>query len=114
MLLLGQYFDLQAQIYEYFGYVEDWHVIPITDRRSHYWHLDQREDGSGAVRYAREEHNLYAEKDDDDYEDEIYTQRHLPRWVYRGDQYTMICVDTHTDGNKFLAIYDNALEVKNP
>jgi hypothetical protein len=46
------------------------------------------------------------------YSNEIYTQRFLPKWVYRTDDYTMICVDTHVDGNKFLQIFDNAKEVK--
>ena len=46
------------------------------------------------------------------YEDEIYTQRFLPKWVYRGEDYTMVCVDTHTDGNQFLRIFDNLKERK--
>ncbi len=32
--------------------------------------------------------------------------------VYRGQDYTMISVDTHVDGNKFLQIFDNKKEVK--
>lgn len=46
------------------------------------------------------------------YSNEIYTQRFLPKWVYRGKDYTMICVDTHTDGNKFLQIFDNSKEIR--
>ena len=37
----------------------------------------------------------------DTYSDEIYTQRFLPKWVYRGKDYTMILIDIHTDGNRF-------------
>lgn len=36
--------------------------------------------------------------------------RNLSKWVYRGEMYTMIVVDTQTDGNKFLRIFDNAKE----
>ena len=46
------------------------------------------------------------------YEAEIYTQRFLPKWVYRGEKYTMVCMDTHTDGNKFLGIFENDKEIK--
>lgn len=107
MKLLDDYLALQAQIFAYFGYVEDWRVIPIDDRRSYFWKLDG--EGPGTVGYADTEQGL-ADQDGNYYEDEIYTQRHLPRWVYRGPEFTLVCVDTHTDGNKFLAIFDNAKE----
>jgi len=45
------------------------------------------------------------------YRNDIYTQRFLSKWVYRGEDYTMICVDTHTDGNKFLQIFNNKKEI---
>jgi hypothetical protein len=45
------------------------------------------------------------------YGNEIYHQRFYSKWIHRGEAYTMIMVDTHTDGNKFLAIYDNAKEL---
>ena len=50
--------------------------------------------------------------DGDYYQNEIYTQRFLPKWVYRGKEYTMICVDTRTDGNTFLQVFDNSKEIK--
>jgi hypothetical protein len=49
---------------------------------------------------------------EDGYAAEIYTQRFLPKWVYRGAEYTMVCVDTRTDGNKFLMVFDNKKEIK--
>jgi hypothetical protein len=42
----------------------------------------------------------------------IYRQRFLPKWVYRKDDFTMICADTQTDGNKYLMIFDNQKECK--
>ena len=110
MKILDQYFDLQQQLFDYFSYVEDWVSIPIDDRREYYWQLNQNTDGSGSVLYAKTK-NLY--ETDKYYSDSIYTQRFLPKWVYEGKEYTMICVDTHTDGNKFLAIYANDKRVYN-
>jgi len=107
MKLLEDYFDLQKKVFDYFGYVEDWRVIPLDDARHYFWRLDG--EGPGQVRYANTENEL----DDQSlnyYEGEIYTQRHLPKWVYRGEEFTMVCVDTHTDGNKFLMVFDNSKE----
>jgi hypothetical protein len=111
MKKLDEYFKLQKEIYEYFGYKEDWVVIPIDDGRNYYWHLEG--EGSGdSVLFAEDKNNLFDGTDKDGYSNEIYTQRFLPKWVYRGKEYTMVCVDTHTDGNKFLQIFDNKKEIK--
>lgn len=109
---LKDYFVLQQQIYDYFGYTEDWVTIPLDDDTDFYWTLYQGADGSGSVRYANSKELLADEAAGEFYEDEIYTQRFLPKWVYRAEDYTMICVDTHTDGNKYLRIFDNSKEVK--
>ena len=111
MKLLDDYFALRDQVFEYFGYVEVWRVLPLDDSRQFYWRLDG--EGPGMVRFAETESALSADDEDDDqeyYEVEIYTQRHLPKWVYRGAEYTMIVVDTHTDGNQLLQIFANAKE----
>jgi hypothetical protein len=100
--LLDNYFALQEQIYNYFGYKEDWVVIPIENATEYYWKVDDNK-----VEFA-EKLEDFAEGDG--YSNEIYTQRFLPKWVYRGKDYTMIVVDTHTDGNKFLQIFDNSKE----
>ena len=109
MKLLDEYFKIQQQIYDYFGYVEDWKVIPIEDAREYYWILNGEGSG-GTVGFAKNEDNLKL-KMGQYYENTIYTQRFLPKWVYRGEDFTMICVDTHVDGNKFLQIFDNSKEV---
>lgn len=108
MKLLDEYFKLQKQIYDYFSYVEDWRVIPIDDCTDYYWCLFQDKDGSGNVIY----NDTPVMNDGNYYSSEIYTQRFLPKWVYRGEDYTMICTDPHTDGNKFLSVFDNNKEIK--
>ena len=112
MKLLDDYAALQKQIFDYFGYVEDWRVIPIEDSRAYFWKLQQLPDGSGSVGFADSLRELQ-EESGNYYQDEIYTQRFLPKWVYRGEDFTMVCVDTQTDGNHFLRIFDNSKEVKN-
>lgn len=109
MKLLKEYFDIQQKIYDYFGYVEDWVVIPIDDATKYYWYI-QGNDEQGSVLFAKMTSHFAT---GEHYENEIYRQRFLPKWVYRGENYTMICVDTHTDGNKFLQIFDNKKEIDN-
>lgn len=106
MKILDEYFKLQQEIYDYFRFEEDWVVLPLDDRREYDWEI------------INDEEILYGKKDDiinntgNYYSDEIYKQRFYDKWVYRGEEYTMIMVDTHTDGNRFLAIYDNLKEIK--
>jgi hypothetical protein len=137
MELLDQYFGLQKQIYDYFGYREDWVVIPLDDAREYYWRIEGGEGSGGRVVFAKspdvlppydsekfledlfrgvnvhDDEQMKALLADDKsayYSNLIYTQRFLPKWVYRGEKFTMICVDTRTDGNKFLQIFDNEKE----
>ena len=111
MKLFDDYDALRNKLFEYFGYVEDWRALPFDDARKYFWRLDSGGDG-GNVCFAGSEEELKNETGNY-YENEIYTQRHLPKWVYRGAEYTLIVVDTHTDGNQFLQIFDNALERPN-
>lgn len=107
MKLLDKYNKVRQELFDYFGYKEDWRVIPIDDARHYYWRLQG--DGPGKVCFADTEDALLNEEGNY-YENEIYTQRFLDKWVYRGKDYTMVVVDTHTDGNKFLQIFSNAKE----
>lgn len=109
MQLLKDYFNIQKLIYEYFDYCEDWQVFPIEKSTQYYWALDG--EGPGTVMFADTETELHAATGNF-YIDQIYTYRNLSKWVYRGEMYTMIVVDTQTDGNKFLRIFDNAKERK--
>ena len=104
MELLDKYFEVQKEVYKYFGYVEDWVVIPIDDATMYYWHLI----GELEVHFADTPSEL-KNQDGNYYVNEVYRQRFLPKWIYEGENYTMICVDTHTDGNKFLQIFSNSL-----
>lgn len=108
MKLLRDYEAIRQEIHSYFGYVEDWVVIPLDDSTHYYWQLFENPDGSGHVEYDEIEPS--GENFEYAYQDEIYTQRFLPKWVYRGKEYTMICCNPGVDGNKFLRIFNNKLE----
>jgi hypothetical protein len=115
MQLLNDYLQKQKELFDYFGYVENWKVIPVNDATLYYWKLSGESFGnkgySDEVLFADTLEELESQ-DGNFYSNEIYTQRFLPKWVYRGADYTMVVVDTHTDGNKFLQIFDNSKEVK--
>jgi len=118
MKLLKKYFELQEEIHNYFGYVEDWVTIPLDDSTNCYWYLTNE---TGDVWYSENKQSLmdtikddfdYETMGDDIYRNSVYTQSFLPKWVYRAEYYTMICVDTEVDGNKYLQVFDNTLEIK--
>ena len=109
MKLLNDYNQKRQEIFDYFGYVEDWVAIPLDDATMYYWRLTGEAHGD-EVFYADTLEELETESGNC-YSNEIYTQRFLPKWVYRGEDYTMVVVDTHTDGNKFLQIFDNKKEI---
>lgn len=114
MNTLKKYFRLQNEIYDYFGYQEDWVVIPLEDNTADYWYLTGEGHGDQVFFSSKplspklilDGENLYC--------DIIYTQRFLPKWVYRGAEFTMVCADTRTDGNKLLRIFDNRKELVDP
>jgi len=109
MQLLDDILKATKAVHDYFGYQEDWVVIPLDDCTKYYWHLTG--EGSGdQVLFAEEEGDV-GRKDGNYYSHEIYTQRYLKEWVFRAEDYTMVVADTHTDGNKFLCIFDNKLEI---
>lgn len=107
MELLDKYLSSKAEVFAYFGYVEDWVAIPLEDARKYYWRLPSGD--AGEVAHADTEGELVNEEGNY-YVDEIYTQRFLPKWVYRGAEFTLVCCNPGVDGNKFLRVFDNAKE----
>jgi len=108
MFLIDDYFASKKALHDYFGYKSDWREIPMEDNREYFWYLTG--EGSGdEVFFSLTEEELES-REGNCYSSEIYTQRFLPKWVYRGADFTMVCGDPHVDGNKFLYIFDNAKE----
>ena len=104
--LTNQFNQAKEALYDHVGFKEDWVVYAIEDRTDMYWKIVDNE----TVRFRDTIEQLNS--NDNYYEDEIYTQRFYPKWIYRGMDLTMIIVDTHTDGNKFFAFFDNNKEIK--
>jgi hypothetical protein len=111
MKILDDYLKIQKEIFEYFGYEEGWRVLPIDDQRGQHWFLTG--EGPGCYVHSPEPFTEESIKEGENvYSGEVYTQRHLPKWVYRGPEYTMVVADTETDDNKLLMIFENRLECK--
>lgn len=104
---LKAFFAARQVVFDYFGYVEDWVTIPLDDATEYFWHYDEN---TKCVGYAATEQEL-RDQDGRYYVNELYTQRFLPKWIYEGKEYTMICVDTRTDGNKYLQVFDNSKRI---
>lgn len=119
-IVVDHFFEVRAAIFAHVGYVEDWRVLPLDDSRDQFWAVDKAE--HAWVKFSPKREALvswlvgpdgeFRSYSDVLYEDRIYTQRHLSKWVYRGTELTLVVVDTQTDGNKFLRIFRNANEVK--
>jgi len=116
---IENYFNLAEEIHRYFGYKEDWKCIPMDNRIGDYWmviHTEKTAEGEPAGgRYVYSHEPLTKESIEAGtsiYGGSIYTQRFLPKWVFRGKDMTMVSADTHTDGNKFLMLFENDKECK--
>lgn len=101
MDLLNRYFALQQQIYDYFGYAPGGPLLPLEDNTEYYWTIDD-----DIVQFG--ESSVSSEWQ--------YDYVGLPGmlkggWIYPGDEFTLLVVDTEVSGNKVLAIFDNAKQL---
>ena len=116
--VVDSFFDAREAIFEHVGYVEDWRVLPIDDSRDQFWAVDEHEHEWVKFSPSREalvywlKNDDYGPHGDKLYENAIYTQRHLSKWVYRGEELTLVVADTNTDGNKYLQLFRNENEVR--
>ena len=104
--IIDNYFKAQQDLYDHVGFTEDWVIYPIASEINSYWYID-----NGDVHYADSLEELETEEGNY-YNGEIYTQRFYKKHVYKGEKYTMIFVDTHTDCMKYFMFFDNLKEVK--
>jgi hypothetical protein len=58
------------------------------------------------VRYAKSIEE-YKSESGDYYQDDIYTQRFYDKWVYEGEDFTMIFCNPGVDGMKWFRLFDN-------
>ena len=105
MKLIEDYNEALQKIYDHVGFVEDWVIYPIDDRTDSYWSVNKT-----SVKFADslEQYN----SNGDYYSDEIYTQRFYDKWVYEGEDITMIFCNPGVDGMKWFRIFDNTKRIK--
>ncbi len=106
---IDRYFAAKKEVHEALGYQGDWAEIPLDDCREMYWMLVGGEQGR-CVWSDEPFTEASVAKGEKIYSGEVYTQRHLSKWVYRTPTHVAICVDTNTDGNKFLMVFDATKE----
>lgn len=111
---LDEYFKLQQTIYDLFEYKEAWRVYPLDDMRDVWWSIEGdtvywSEKQENYQKLIDQEYDIDDIPDDDVYSGEIRESRHLDKSVYENTDktFTMIIVDTNTDFNVFLMIFDN-------
>ncbi len=106
---IDRYFAAKDEVHTALGYKADWKEIPLDDQRDMYWMLVGGDEGRCV--WSKEPFTVGSViAGSDIYSGDVYTQRHLPKWVYRTPTHVAICVDTRTDGNKFLMVFDAAKE----
>ena len=110
MKLTEDYDKALQALYDHVGFVEDWVVYAVDDNTEIFWQVQGDSVDNQEVKSAETMEKFNS--DGDYYQHEIYTQRFYPKWVYRGEELTMIIVATGVDGNKFFAFYSNDKEVK--
>ena len=80
MKLLDDITKATKAVHDYFGYVEDWVVIPLDDCTNYHWHLTGEGSGDEVLFSEQKEHlidgggNYYAYN--------VYTQRFLKKLIY--------------------------------
>lgn len=111
MKLFQEYEKNKKEIFEYFGYVEDWRIIPLDFCCEFFWHIEVENRINGSVIFAESKDALLDTHKGDYYCSELFRRRQLPNPVFRGKDYTMIVADTEVDENQVLHVFDNSKEV---
>lgn len=105
MNLLKNYKESLQTIYDHVGFEEDWVVYPILDNTQYFWNID-----GDRVGYASSIQELENEEGES-YSGSIYRQRFYEKHVYEGKEFTMVFLDTQTNGMKYFSIFDNSKKV---
>lgn len=116
--VVDDYFEARQAIFDACDYIEVWRDCPLADCRGDAWWVDEHQVIYGAdvdtVRYGLiykeeiEEEEL-PEEEPEWYHCSIYVPgNHSPgdTGVFRGPDFVLVRVDTETDGNKFLFIFN--------
>lgn len=106
MSIAEKYFEAQRELFDHVGFVPDWVEYAIDDATEYYWRIEGTQLTEQSVKYAETPEQL----DDEEgnyYRDEVYTQRFYSRWVYEGEEVTMIFCNPGVDGINWFKVFDN-------
>lgn len=106
MNIAEKFFTAQKELFDHVGFTPDWVEYAIDDSTEYLWKII----GNESVRFAETQEKM--DSDGDYYEDEIYTQRFYPKWVYEGEDVTMIFCNPGVDGINWFKIFDNKKRIK--
>jgi len=101
MAIIENYKKALQEIYDHVGFVEDWVVYPIEDNTEYYWEIDDDE-----IIYAESKEELETQEGAC-YSGYVYEQRFYDKYVYEGKDFTMVFLNTQTDGMKYFALFSN-------
>lgn len=106
--LLSRYNELESQILNYFGYQQEWTMLPLDDMTMMYWMLaDDKVVWSDKLLTAET-----VEKGMEIYDAVAYIAFNMTeRWIWTKDDYTLLRVNTRSDNNHLLMVFDNSRQV---
>lgn len=107
MKLIKKYEAALQAIYDHVGFKEGWVIYPLDDCTDKYWDVIENEE----VHYA-DSKKEFEEKDGNYYSDKIYPQRFYNKWVYEGENFTMVFCNRRIDGMKWFRLFDNSKRVR--
>ena len=102
MELIQNYENALQAIYDHVGFEEDWFVAPIDNKTDMFWSTDGE-----TVKYADSKEELEKEEWWKFYVDDVYKQRFYDKWIYEGEEFTMIFCEPRVDGIIWLRIFCN-------
>ena len=105
--LITKYEEALQAIYDHVGFKEDWVIAPLDNCLEMYW--DVR---NGSVIFSKTIEGFHDDDSHDHYRDELYTQRFYNKWVYEGNDFTMVFCDPHVDGMKWFRLFDNSKRIR--
>ena len=107
--ILNGFFNLRKEIQDYFGYEEDWEVLPLSDEREMFWMIVEGK--TPFIIYSEKPITVESIADGDVVIGAIHGIHQTRRTAYRREDLVAIPVDTKWDGNKYLMIFDTEKEV---
>jgi hypothetical protein len=110
MNVAEEFFNAQKALFEHVGFVPDWVEYAIDDQREMLWETNMTPNGGGHVKFAETQEKM--DSDGEYYQDEIYTQRFYEKWVYEGEDVTMIFCHPGVDGINWFKVFDNSKRIK--